>query len=92
MSTERSGAERRPTSSPSSRSSPSRTRRAGREVRDIKTSAYPHWFYLPAAMIFGVIFVIPTMLSFYYSRLAGPCSTRSSSGSITSSSSSANQR
>jgi raffinose/stachyose/melibiose transport system permease protein len=29
--------------------------------------AYPYWFYLPAAIIFGVIFVLPTLLSFYYS-------------------------
>jgi len=29
--------------------------------------AYPHWFYLPAGIVFGVIFVIPTILSFYYS-------------------------
>ena len=30
-------------------------------------SAYPHWFYLPAGIIFGVIFLLPTALSFYYS-------------------------
>ena len=29
--------------------------------------AYPHWFYLPAGIVFGVIFVIPTVLSFYFS-------------------------
>ncbi len=29
--------------------------------------AYPHWFYLPAAIVFGIIFVVPTLLSFYYS-------------------------
>ena len=29
--------------------------------------AYPYWFYLPAAIVFGVIFVLPTLLSFYYS-------------------------
>ena len=31
------------------------------------SGAYPHWFYLPAAVIFGVIFIAPTALSFYYS-------------------------
>ena len=36
----------------------------GRHVAD---SAYPHWFYLPAGIIFGVIFLAPTALSFYYS-------------------------
>jgi len=28
---------------------------------------YPHSFYLPAAIIFGVIFVAPTLLSFWFS-------------------------
>ncbi len=29
--------------------------------------AYPLWFYLPALVVFGVIFVAPTVLSFWYS-------------------------
>lgn len=28
---------------------------------------YPKWFYLPAAVVFGVFFIIPTALSFYFS-------------------------
>lgn len=28
---------------------------------------YPHWFYLPAAFVFGVFFVAPTVLAFYFS-------------------------
>ena len=28
---------------------------------------YPKWFYLPAAFVFGVFFIIPTALSFYFS-------------------------
>lgn len=28
---------------------------------------YPYWFYLPAAIVFGVFFIVPTALSFYYS-------------------------
>jgi raffinose/stachyose/melibiose transport system permease protein len=28
---------------------------------------YPHWFYLPAAIVFGLFFVVPTLLSFYFS-------------------------
>jgi raffinose/stachyose/melibiose transport system permease protein len=28
---------------------------------------YPHWFYLPAALVFGVFFLVPTALSFYFS-------------------------
>jgi raffinose/stachyose/melibiose transport system permease protein len=34
---------------------------------DIKVAAYPHWFYIPAGIIFVVIFIVPTILSFYYS-------------------------
>jgi raffinose/stachyose/melibiose transport system permease protein len=29
--------------------------------------SYPHWFYLPGAIVFLVIFVIPTALAFYFS-------------------------
>jgi len=28
---------------------------------------YPNWFYLPAALIFGVFFLVPTVLAFYFS-------------------------
>jgi raffinose/stachyose/melibiose transport system permease protein len=28
---------------------------------------YPHWFYLPAALVFGVFFLVPTLLAFYFS-------------------------
>jgi len=28
---------------------------------------YPKWFYLPAAVVFGVFFVVPTVLAFYFS-------------------------
>lgn len=28
---------------------------------------YPHWFYLPAGIVFGVFFVVPTALAFYFS-------------------------
>ena len=27
-------------------------------------SPYPYWFYLPAAVIYGVLFVIPTVTAF----------------------------
>ena len=27
---------------------------------------YPGWFYLPAAIVYGVLFIIPTLLSFYF--------------------------
>ena len=28
---------------------------------------YPRWFYLPAAIVFGLFFIVPTALSFYFS-------------------------
>lgn len=28
---------------------------------------YPKWFYLPAVIVFGVFFIVPTVLSFYFS-------------------------
>jgi raffinose/stachyose/melibiose transport system permease protein len=28
---------------------------------------YPNWFYLPAALVFGIFFVAPTALAFYFS-------------------------
>ncbi|MET8149339.1 carbohydrate ABC transporter permease [Actinoplanes sp. NPDC049668] len=30
-------------------------------------SPYPYWFYLPAAVIYGVLFVVPTVTAFYFS-------------------------
>lgn len=38
-----------------------------RPLQHVAGSAYPHWFYLPAGIVFGVIFILPTALSFYYS-------------------------
>src|ERR1700690_2664082 len=28
---------------------------------------YPNWFYLPAAIVFGVFFIVPTAMAFYFS-------------------------
>ena len=44
-----------------------RTSRARGAGSDHKKSAYPSWFYLPAAVIYGVLFLIPTFASFYFS-------------------------
>jgi len=35
--------------------------------RKKKHSPYPYWFYLPAAVIYGVLFLIPTFAAFYFS-------------------------
>ena len=32
-----------------------------------KRSPYPHWFYLPAAIVYAVLFLVPTVTSFYFS-------------------------
>lgn len=35
--------------------------------RQERKGTYPYWFYLPAAIIFVVFFVTPTLVSFYFS-------------------------
>jgi len=30
-------------------------------------SPYPYWFYLPAAIVYAVLFLVPTLASFYFS-------------------------
>jgi raffinose/stachyose/melibiose transport system permease protein len=42
----------------------SRTDAAGPARR---RSPYSHWFYLPAAIVYAVLFVVPTVTSFYFS-------------------------
>jgi len=31
-----------------------------------RPSPYPGWFYLPAAIVYGVLFLLPTLMSFYF--------------------------
>ncbi|MDM9625216.1 sugar ABC transporter permease [Rhizobium sp. S152] len=33
----------------------------------MRRSSYPGWFYLPAAVIYGILFLLPTFASFYFS-------------------------
>ena len=33
----------------------------------IMLKTYPHWFYIPAGIIFSIFFVLPTILAFYFS-------------------------
>jgi raffinose/stachyose/melibiose transport system permease protein len=35
--------------------------------RDRRKSTYPYWFYYPAAVIYTVLFLVPTFASFYFS-------------------------
>ncbi|GAA3880670.1 sugar ABC transporter permease [Streptomyces lacrimifluminis] len=50
---------------------PKTTERAPTPVRARRAhgthSSYPTWFYLPAAVIYGALFLIPTLASFYFS-------------------------
>ncbi|GAA4978819.1 carbohydrate ABC transporter permease [Kineococcus glutinatus] len=52
------------TASVTSRTAPGApTRRGGGRHH----SPYPGWFYLPAAVVYAVLFLVPTLLSFYFS-------------------------
>src|SRR4029077_13734051 len=42
------------------------TRRPPRAKRLHLAKGYPRWFYIPAAVVFGVMFVVPTVLSLFY--------------------------
>lgn len=33
----------------------------------VALESYPNWFYLPAGLVFGVFFLVPTVLAFYFS-------------------------
>lgn len=43
-----------------------RSRRSSRARKSRGGSSYPYWFYLPAAVIYAVFFIVPTVVSFYY--------------------------
>jgi raffinose/stachyose/melibiose transport system permease protein len=43
------------------------TRRPKAAHRGYARRTYPLWFYVPAAVVFGVLFVVPTFASFYFS-------------------------
>ncbi len=43
------------------------TRRPAPRHRGYARRTYPLWFYVPAAIVFGVLFVVPTFASFYFS-------------------------
>ncbi len=46
----------------------SKTKASGKSLQSRHVSkAYPGWFYAPAAIIYGVLFLLPTLLSFFFS-------------------------
>jgi raffinose/stachyose/melibiose transport system permease protein len=47
---------------------PARHRTAAGPARHGRVhSPYPYWFYVPAAVIYGLLFIIPTITAFYFS-------------------------
>lgn len=36
-------------------------------VRNLKARTYPYWFYAPAGLVYGLMFIVPTVIAFYYS-------------------------
>jgi raffinose/stachyose/melibiose transport system permease protein len=47
---------------------PPKTTKPGRSgaIRGAYKGTYSYWFYVPAGVIYAVIFIIPTLISFYY--------------------------
>ena len=43
------------------------SKRAVTGSRGKAKSSYPYWFYLPAAVVYTVLFLVPTLTSFYFS-------------------------
>jgi raffinose/stachyose/melibiose transport system permease protein len=41
--------------------------RAATTIHRHHRSSYPYWFYAPAAVLFGVLFIVPTFASFFFS-------------------------
>jgi raffinose/stachyose/melibiose transport system permease protein len=40
--------------------------RAGK-AKSIASHTYPYWFYVPAGVVYGVLFLVPTVIAFYFS-------------------------
>ena len=41
--------------------------RAPKRRTSVKDHYYPYWFYLPAGVVYGVLFLVPTVIAFYFS-------------------------
>jgi raffinose/stachyose/melibiose transport system permease protein len=35
-------------------------------ARSLRARTYPYWFYAPAGLVYGAMFIVPTVISFYY--------------------------
>lgn len=40
--------------------------RRGGGVRGVRAHTYPYWFYVPAGVVYGLVFLVPTVVSFYF--------------------------
>ena len=45
---------------------PSRRRPGRSGVRGVKAHTYPYWFYVPAGVVYALVFLVPTVISFYF--------------------------
>jgi raffinose/stachyose/melibiose transport system permease protein len=41
--------------------------RAPKRAKSARDHHYPYWFYLPAGVLYGVLFLVPTAIAFYFS-------------------------
>src|SRR5687768_9384519 len=46
---------------------PPAARPGGGTLRRSRRSPYPTWFFLPAAIVYGVLFLVPTVASLWFS-------------------------
>jgi raffinose/stachyose/melibiose transport system permease protein len=44
-----------------------RTTRPGRGIHSTKARTYSYWFYAPAGVVYVLIFLVPTVIAFYFS-------------------------
>jgi raffinose/stachyose/melibiose transport system permease protein len=55
------------TTTPRAEGAAAAARGTRRRRRSTVAAVYPSWFYLPAAVLFIVLFIVPTLISFYFS-------------------------
>ncbi|MFD0483341.1 carbohydrate ABC transporter permease [Kineococcus sp. GCM10028916] len=55
------------TTVPATRPGTGSRRERGHDATSRVRSPYPNWFYLPAAVVYAILFLVPTFASFYFS-------------------------
>jgi len=45
---------------------PTRKQSGSGGVRGVRAHTYPYWFYAPAGIVYGLIFLVPTVIAFYF--------------------------